>query len=293
MRFTISSVLFCFLVSCSPKDQYTENEALVYETLHEDNLDIYQGDILGKWERRLTNNPFDDSTPHWNPGLGKLIFYAKDSLGEFSVMSLDLDSKVTSSLATDYLDNFKLNPDGKHVFYTQTEGQDQYIWSCDLDGENQIQLTKGASHNDNFSIAPDGSKLTFISSHKGSKELFVMDLTTLVTTQLTTNELIENYTSWSPDGSQIAFTMRSNAQGSKEDIYIINVDGTDLSQLTFTPYAEIEIAWSLSGKKIAFHGITENDGDQIYTIDLKDGKFTKITSGADFRSKPAWIPVKN
>ena len=285
--------MFGLVLSCSPKDQHIQNEALVYETIHQDNVEIYQGDVLGKWERKLTNNPYDDLTPHWNPGLEKLIYYAKDSLGELSVMSLDLDSKVTSSMVTDYLDNFILSPDGKRVFYTQTEGQNQHIWSCDLDGKNQIQLTKGAGYNDNFSIAPNGSKLAFVSSHTGSKELFVMDLATLETNQLTNNELIENHTTWSPDGYQIAFTMRSQASDSKEDIYIINVDGSSLSQLTFTPYSEKELAWSLSGKKIAFHGTTANDGDQIYTIDLKDGKFTKITSGTDFRSQPAWIPVNN
>lgn len=293
MRYTIFCGFFCLFISCSPKEALVVREALVYVTIHEENLDIYQGDILGKWERKLTDNPGRDWYPQWNPGLKRLIYYSKDITGKFSVLSMDLDSKEILPLSNSDLADFKLSPDGERIIYTEIDGQNQHIWSCDLGGENRIQITKGESYNSDFSVSPDGNSLLFISNRSGSNELYIIDLITLATIQLTKNQMVEKYTTWSPDGSQIAFTMRTEEEGSKEDIYIMNANGSQMYQFTSTHYGEQEIAWSLSGKKIAFHGSTENDGDQIYTIDLADGKFTKITSGTDYRGEPAWIPIDN
>lgn len=293
MRFTIFCALFFLFVSCSSKEELVVREALVYLTIHQDNFDLYQGDVLGKWERRLTYNIGRDWSPKWNAGLQRLVYYAEDTTDLVSVISMDLASKDAIPLLKVGLANAGISPDGKGVYYTKKDGESQHIWRCNLNGENHIQLTKGESLNHDFSVSPTGTHLSFVSNRSGAEELYLLDLMTREVVQLTDNEMIEEYSTWSPAGDQIAFTMRSAEKDSKEDIFIMNLDGSGLYQLTSTPYAERELAWSLSGKKIAFHGSTENDGDQIYTIDLADGKFTKITSGTDYRGEPTWIPIKN
>ena len=103
--------------------------------------------------------------------------------------------------------------------------------------------------------------------------------------------MIAKYLSWSPNGRQIAVTMKPNEEA-KEDIYVVDTESRCVSQITNTAYAEQEIAWSLSGEKIAFHGTTDNDGDQIYTINLMDGSFVKVTSGDLYHGEPCWIPIR-
>lgn len=59
----------------------------------------------------------------------------------------------------------------------------------------------------------------------------------------------------SPDGSKIVFS-RKAASSSTYDLYMINLDGTGLTQLTNTPnFSELSPSWSPDGSSVAFQGI--------------------------------------
>lgn len=288
MRFLSILLLALLVIGCSTSER--SEEMIVYLKRSEGNFDLYSIDVLGQWEERLTTNLGYDWQPTWNIGWQKLVYYTNDSSGNFSVVAMDLSTKQVDTLKWSDLPNYKLSSQADRIYYTEAQGEYQNIWSCDLEGRDKRKLTNSESYNGRFSIAPDGMKMAFISDRTGSNELYVLDLLSNQLFQLTDNDLIEKYNTWSPDGSQIAVTMREDHPEAKEDIYIITLETEAIERLTNTPYAEQEIAWSLSGKKMAFHGTTENDGDQIYTIDLADGKFTKITSGNFYHGEPVWIP---
>ena len=290
MRFFVVFLLAVLFVSCSPEKIFEGNEAIVYVKNQNTERDLFQSDTLGKWERRLTTSDGASWFPQWNIGLDKLMFYAVDPQEKFLMKSLDLKTKEIKYFPNLGLATPSLSPNGDKVFYTRLKSGSRHIWWCDVDGKSKRQLTVGAGLNGPFAISVDSRKMAYISNNTGSNELYVMDLESLKIKQLTDNDMIEKDISWSPSGDQIAFTMRLNEANSKTDIYIIDVDGSGQYALTKTPYAEDKIAWSLSGRKMAFHASTENDGDQIYTIDLADGKFTKITSGNDYHTEPTWIP---
>jgi len=266
-------------------------ESLVYLSSKEGNFDLYSIDPLGQWERRLTTNKGWDWQPKWVDGLSRLVYYTNDTARNFSIVAYSFEREEVDTLPNSQLMNFQLTPDGKQIVYTEKEGDYQHIWICKLDGSDKRQLTKSESYNGRFSISPEGGQLLFVSDRSGTNELYLLDIESRDLKRLTDNDLIEKYNTWSPEGDKVAFTMRANEEGSKEDIYLLDLGSGALTRLTATPYAEQEIAWSLSGDKIAFHGTTDA-GDHIYTIDIADGKFTKITSGDAYHGEPIWVPLE-
>src|SRR5204862_7447132 len=67
----------------------------------------------------------------------------------------------------------------------------------------------------------------------------------------------------SPDGSRIAFT---SDRGGANDLFVISTDGSDERQLTHTPEAEANIAWTTDGKEILF-SIFKDGASSLYAID--------------------------
>src|SRR5262249_24615400 len=66
---------------------------------------------------------------------------------------------------------------------------------------------------------------------------------------LTSNPANDNDAAVSPDGSKIAFA--SNRDGNQE-IYVMNIDGTNVTRLTNNPAVDGQPSWSPDGTKIAF-----------------------------------------
>ena len=290
MKFLLYGFAFLLLISCSNnKQQDVINESLVYLKIKESNYDLYKSDVLGQWEQRLTTNRGWDWTPKWLPQLAQITYYSNDSSGDFSWLKMSLDGSEIDTLPSGQLLNPQLSPDAKWIYYQIQDGDDQHLKRMRLDGSADEFLTSGAGYNGRvtFSIAND--QIAFISNRTGNNQLFLMDIATRKVQQLTKGAMIAKYSSFSPQGNQLAVCLAEPSEDPIWDIYIIDLETGEQMQLTNTPYAEQEIAWSLSGEKIAFHGSSKADGDQIYTINLANGKFTKVTSGDYYHGEPTWV----
>lgn len=97
---------------------------------------------------------------------------------------------------------------------------------------------------------------------------------------------VDGYPTLSPEGKTILF--QSDRTGHSE-VYTMNMDGTNLKQLTFNNANDDSPAWSPDGKKIVF--TSERDGDpEIYIMD-PDGKNQKrLTSTPGDDSHPKFSP---
>jgi hypothetical protein len=77
--------------------------------------------------------------------------------------------------------------------------------------------------------------------------------------------------------------------GSDNEIWTINENGTGATPLTNNSFADEQPAWSPDGKKIAFH--TNRDGNlEIYTMNPDGSSPTRITNNASFDEYPSWSP---
>jgi len=91
---------------------------------------------------------------------------------------------------------------------------------------------------------------------------------------------------WSPDGARIVYT--SNASGN-DQLYIMNADGRNPTQLTSKGTHNWGAVWSPDGSQIAFASFRESDLD-IYVI-TADGSGEKRLTGTPAEDyAPTWSP---
>ncbi len=95
---------------------------------------------------------------------------------------------------------------------------------------------------------------------------------------------------WSPNGRQLAFVNWNRDQQTGRDIYVINVDGTDLRQLTDHPAHDHWPAWAPNGRQIAFYSTRNNDNNSggIFLMDTDGKRVKELTDGNE--KHPSWSP---
>src|SRR5437660_2896397 len=168
-------------------------------------------------------------------------------------------------------------------------------------------------------------RIAFHSNRDGDFDIYVMNADGSGVTQVTHNTINEFDPIWSPNGQQIAFGRISgccaaavvviNADGSGErvladngfpgawspdgrqiafnrngDVYVMNVDGSGVTQLTHDGTAS-PTAWSPNGQQIAF--ISTRDGDEeIYVMNTDGSGVTRLTHspGRDEGDRAGWSP---
>jgi hypothetical protein len=98
----------------------------------------------------------------------------------------------------------------------------------------------------------------------------------------------DEYPAWSPDGKQIAFESNRNPT-SKSQIYVMDVDGSNVRRLTNSDSDDFAPAWSPDGKRIAF--VSSRDGNwQIYIMNADGSSPRRLTENSATDWQPAWSP---
>lgn len=107
---------------------------------------------------------------------------------------------------------------------------------------------------------------------------------------ITSNPSGNNSPIWSPDGKKIAFV--SGRDGNQE-IYVMNADGSQQTNLSKNPARDYQPAWSPDGKQIAF--VSDRDTDRfntrIYVMNADGSRQTLLTPKVNHNNYnyfPAW-----
>jgi Tol biopolymer transport system component len=109
---------------------------------------------------------------------------------------------------------------------------------------------------------------------------YLLDLNTGETTPLpdsivgTDNDATGGYAA-SPDGSRLAYEAPGN--NGKSQLFVANLDGTGIEQVTHDLEAAYSPVWSLDGSKIAYTGHQGNDPDNVFVLDVTTGTSTQLT----------------
>jgi PKD repeat protein len=136
--------------------------------------------------------------------------------------------------------------------------------------------------------SPDGSRIAFESGQAFEwGEVSLWNLANGTVVNLTNHPAYDASPTWSPDGLQIAFS--SDRDGPPE-IYIMQADGSVVTQLTHIGRFAWGPAWSPDGTRIAFNCQIEPGNSDICTIDVHTGLVARLTtdSGSDWGA--AWSP---
>jgi TolB protein len=162
------------------------------------------------------------------------------------------------------------------------------VYISDYDGFNEQRITVSRTLNLNPSWSPDAQALAY-STHslKGAGVDIVISRIYEGLLQRPAKGVGNNYLpAFSPDGTRIAFT--SSRDGNYE-IYVANLDGSNLRRLTNNPAYDLTPTWSPSGAQIAF--TSDRSGRaQVYMMNADGSGVELITRGEAEADRPTWSP---
>jgi Tol biopolymer transport system component len=225
-------------------------------------------------------------------GNGKIVFVTtRDGFNQIYLMNADGSSET--SLSGDPLSQYwgpRWSPDGTRVAFVSTKDGNPEIYVMAVEGPGSdtqpiTRLTYGIWTDTAPTWSPDGQHLAFSSDRTGHFNIWVMDADGGNQTNLSNNTWYNDEPAWSPDGSRIAFQQIRKGQY-KDDIMVMNADGTGVTRLTFTPGgSEVEPAWSPDGSRILYTGF-RSPGGMVYVMTADGVRLASFGPGYD----PAFSP---
>jgi Tol biopolymer transport system component len=278
---------------------------IAFESVRDDNYDIYVMNGDGSNPTRLTTNREAESSPEWSPDGTKIAYITAfisssaphtEPNTEIYVMNADGTNQVRLTNGPGADTNPTWSPDGAKIAFTSNRDGNAEIYVMDANGSNPTRLTNNSASDSYPDWNPDGSKIAFTSSRSGTGEIYVMNADGSNPTRLTNNTLTESYLDWSPDGARIAFSTFGNGPNNN-GIYVMNADGTGIARLTTQFANERNPDWNTDGTKLAFESDQYNDtgitgfGFEIHTMnsDSTDPKrVTSRTTQYETNTSPSW-----
>ncbi len=240
-------------------------ETIVYSTIQPSNWDLYLFDGPGTKPRRLTTDP----------GL--------DYNGAFS-------------------------PDGRWVVFTSERSGSPDLYVLDLHGSAPARpLITGPAMEDAADISPDGRRLLFVSTRSGSADVFVTPFRPEdpagagEAVNLTRHAAGDYNPAFSPDGTRILFSSsRDTAVATStgpgppptylaSELYVMQVDGTDVRRLTHHESWDGAPAWTPDGQAVVFY--SQRDGEpRIYRTGIDGSGAEPISAAGEAALSPTFGP---
>ncbi len=225
--------------------------------------DVYVMQADGSHQVRLTNSSADSKSElKWSPN-GLQIAFADRREANSEIYIADAKGtgliNLTQSLAEDT--DPVWSPDSKQLaFVSKREGRSD-IYVINADGSGQLRrLTNGPGDCLNPDWSPDGRQIAYVSWDGTVRtQIAVMNADGTgpplsLTDSLTELPHIYYDPAWSPDGRRIAFSARVHEAflASPNDIYVINVDGSGVINLTNNGQGNVAPVWSPNGQSIFY-----------------------------------------
>jgi Tol biopolymer transport system component/serine/threonine protein kinase len=287
-----------------------DGKQIVFYTKSEKRIGIYVMDADGKNPRKLEGARDYDTAPAWSPDSKRIAFVGYGDTGGQIVNVMDADGKNPRALSTPTpgtIGMLSWTLDGKEIIFRAGDNGGE-IYIMDADGKNPRRLTNTPGYDYAPALSPDGKRVVFsadgnltvmnsdgsglvalegiygiepawspdgkLIAYSGLNENSDRPLT-IINADGTGKKVLDvanganNYwPSFSPDGRQIVFFSNRNGDGK---IFVINVDGSGLRQLTPDGSDDVYPAWSPDGRQIVFMNRSDNPG----------GLFTMNADGTD------------
>ncbi|MBJ04858.1 MAG: hypothetical protein CMP65_03020 [Flavobacteriales bacterium] len=194
---------------------------------------------------------------------GKYVWPIYDS---FDIFISDLNGNIINQLTSEegYDAEATVSPVGDKIVFTSIRSGDLELYTCNIDGSHVQQITNTLGYDGGAFFSNDGKKLIFRASRP------------------TTDEEIKEYKDLLAEGL---------VQPTKMELYMCNVDGSDLKQITDLGNANWAPFFHPSDKKVIFssnHHSERGFPFNLFMIDIDGKNLKQITYDTTFDSFPVF-----
>jgi Tol biopolymer transport system component len=239
---------------------------------------------------------------------GQMISFQAVLNGEndFQIFTMDLNTKEIRKIsrgAKACTCSF-FRPDGKKIIFAASPqtgspaSGGKYHWDftpymniyeANVDGTEAVALTYGPAYHAECAYSSDGSLIVYASNEDGSMNIYVMNSDGTDPKQIThTNHCYNGGPFFSPDDSKIIFRADRDTPDLLQ-IYMMDVNGENLVQLTDNSAVNWAPFWHPSGNAIAYTtSIHGHRNYEIYLLFLESGEHYRVTHHSGFDGLPTF-----
>jgi Tol biopolymer transport system component len=227
----------------------------------EGDSEIYSMNADGRSVRRLTRSPKFDAPGPWSPDGRRMLFYSQRSpKGDVWVMNADGSHQRNLTRNEAHDSGGTWSPDGRKIAFDTNRDGNSEIYVMGADGSGQRILSPRPSSNELAGgWSSDGRTMLFVTDRDGNWEIYAMKADGTNPRNLTQSAGNDGGVGgvarlvWSPDRRRIAFaSTRDTRDENNPELYVMNVDGSNLRRLTHTSGTEAPFSWSPDGTRLAF-----------------------------------------
>lgn len=227
--------------------------------------EVHLMDYDGQNPRQLTRHNSITLLPRLSPDRRTLV-YTSYVNGNPDLFKLDLETGKWEPLSAEQGLNIAggFSPDGLRLLMTLSRQKSPNLYVKDLVDGSLVQLTQHFGADSSPTFSPDGVQVAFVSDRSGNPQIYVLDTTTLRAKRLTSLNWCDS-PSWSPTGEWIAFSGRVHPKD-KMDIYLVDLTGNQIRQLTHGEGSNENPSWSPDGRFLVFSS-TRRGRPEIFVMD--------------------------
>ena len=237
-RLTFDDTSAHFYPSVAPDGNsviYSANPTGVYE--------IYETDLDGN-SRQLTYGLGTLTSPEISPDGARIAF----TLGDGETASLWIMNRDGTQPRMVYPSGWDpaWSPSGdKILFASYDQNSSIQLFTINPDGTEIHQVTQMANLRGRSDWSPDGNWIVTYAGEPWRRELYILQAAGGEPRQLTPAGGNSQGPSFSPDGNWVTFTAYFNDLGNDDgcEIYLLRVDGTQLTRLTDNEYCDWQPRW--------------------------------------------------
>jgi Tol biopolymer transport system component len=201
-----------------------------------------------------------------------------------------------------------LSPDGKKILFDSDRSGNSELYVMDLDGNNLKRLTNSPEHDNSPKWSPDGKQIVFARDLAENSEIFIINADGSNERRLTQVPGDDSHPNFSPDGKKIIFNSARTSPDLKiewrlqfHEVFIMNIDGSDVRQISTFKIVSTYPSISPDGTKICFRRVTNDPGfnydltvgkrnSEVFVMNIDGSNPINISNSPAYDGWPTWTP---